>query len=785
MKIKRRIRFPVRFGDERGQALIIVLILLVLGTATIIPVLAQVGTALDTGALYEAKTENFYAADSGVEDGIWQIKFDQLDYIFAGQGYSPYDYTSSWSYELDEPVNDLSPTVSIENVWIPYGITPLSNLTEVRDAFFENKLLVSGTADVTSYDIFISFYPDTEAGDNLTINSVGIWLPYGFTYDEGSSNLEALDVWDPCYAEPAVYDHAGGQAIVWTLDDSPPLSDFPTYVELGGVQTIKISFDYTPAEAETTPAAISWIETDDYPTIEDILPVMWDIDTKVYKITSVANEATVEAYAARTELRDMNDAIAGDYVAIGNSLMQNNYSPYGIRDTLLSESSSTASSNPSDGVAILAYLYWAGWVDENTVLEEDCGNFWENDWDDGDDWGTYYGRYYAHSSQDEGHPDRYLASKSLDLSGMDEDAVVEVRWNQWDGGSLESGDVLVFDFSADGGDTWVGDYIAFADDIDNTSLRFSYEVPSEFWTDQFRLRFYIQGFSGYGEYVYLDDIAVTWYVPAADQSVEFKINGNQVYLDGEGTPTQGFVELTAGEDDWSYVDNLRGYSYACKVDITALVQAFSENGSVEDLDGNGNATYTVGNVSGDLGDQLSWAGWSLVIVYASPETAGHRLYLFDRFSFTRGYDNLDFDYDGEPGGDIDGFIIPEPIEGDPDPNAGKLTCFVGEGDNFIEGDNVLFTGQSGYSMQLSNAVSPQDNVWNMNSPGMTFDGVDVDTFDIPWENGSSQPLVEPGDTSAHLDLNTDADAWNLIYLILSVRSETTTGGTTHYVIYYN
>jgi hypothetical protein len=120
-----------------------------------------------------------------------------------------------------------------------------------------------------------------------------------------------------------------------------------------------------------------------------------------------------------------------------------------------------------------------------------------------------------------------------------------------------------------------------------------------------------------------------------------------------------------------------------------------------------------------------------------------------------------------------------------------MTCFVGEGDEAIDGDKAVFTGQSGHSKNLSNAVSPWYNVWNMISPGMTFDGVDVDTFDIPWEDGGND-LVVPGDTTAHLDLwsTTEggyqgSDAWNLIYLILSLRSETTTGGTMHYVIHNN
>ena len=61
-------------SGESGQALVLVLTMLVLGSLVIIPVLGHVGTALKTGAVYEVKTEKLYAADAGVEDAIWQIK---------------------------------------------------------------------------------------------------------------------------------------------------------------------------------------------------------------------------------------------------------------------------------------------------------------------------------------------------------------------------------------------------------------------------------------------------------------------------------------------------------------------------------------------------------------------------------------------------------------------------------------------------------------------------------------------------------------------------------------
>jgi hypothetical protein len=61
---------------------------------------------------------------------------------------------------------------------------------------------------------------------------------------------------------------------------------------------------------------------------------------------------------------------------------------------------------------------------------------------------------------------------------------------------------------------------------------------------------------------------------------------------------------------------------------------------------------------------------------------------------------------------------------------------------------------------------------------MSYPGVDVDTFEVLW----TDDILRPGDTSLHLDMNSGTDAWNFIYLIISVRSETLTSGTTHYFI---
>jgi len=220
------------------------------------------------------------------------------------------------------------------------------------------------------------------------------------------------------------------------------------------------------------------------------------------------------------------------------------------------------------------------------------------------------------------------------------------------------------------------------------------------------------------------------------------------------------------------------------------VKAYAE--TVEDEFGNvhytGNAKYSVGDVDADTGVYRSYAGWSLLIIYSSPETAGYMLYLFDTLALNSGYTDIDFDYDGVPGGNITGFLVPEPIEGET--VAATLTCFVGEGDGIYSGDFLAFNSPESYRDNPSGPLSDEyklwdgtypmnkNNVWNSDSVGGVISGIDIDTFTIPWSSG----MIQADDTEARIDIWTGIDNWMLIYMILSVRSETVTSGTMHYVI---
>jgi hypothetical protein len=275
-----------------------------------------------------------------------------------------------------------------------------------------------------------------------------------------------------------------------------------------------------------------------------------------------------------------------------------------------------------------------------------------------------------------------------------------------------------------------------------------------------------------------------------DTSVIFKIDGNQVYFSENNTPAQGDGEIIASWSDSmeNYIGATpEGFSYVCFKDVTALVKTYSSKAPDPAINHPGNAVYTVGDVAADVistsfnpggYSYLSYAGWSLVIVYSSVETKGHCLYLYDTFMHSGSSENIDFDEDGQPGGTITGFIVPDPIE--EEVNAAKLTVFVGEGDEQYSNDYLMFNDTKLWdgTTGSGNSAEYPNNCWNGKSLGMTADGVDIDTFYVTWES----ELLLPGHTSADIDVPTQTDEWNLIYMILAFRSESRAGGALSYLI---
>jgi hypothetical protein len=78
--------------DEKGAALAMALILLLIGGLISAPLLSYMGTGLLAGEVYEARTAELYAVDAGVEDAVWKIQ-NSDGYLPCSPGSPPRNYT--------------------------------------------------------------------------------------------------------------------------------------------------------------------------------------------------------------------------------------------------------------------------------------------------------------------------------------------------------------------------------------------------------------------------------------------------------------------------------------------------------------------------------------------------------------------------------------------------------------------------------------------------------------------------------------------------------------------
>jgi hypothetical protein len=620
-------------SNEKGAALVLTLILLAFGGLTVAGLLGHMGAGLLAGEVYDRRTGELYAADAGLEDALWQIQHEKLAGLFPE--YDEYDYFTSWDYHLNNHendqggvaeivlVNDKNVNVAVENVWIPEGILRevAPDASTARQIIEDGKLVIVGSASLagaSQYQIKIGYEP---CGGVPSVETIGIWLPSGFQYDDDCS-LEGEDY----YSEPTVTPHKGGCAVVWSFFPPVYLADFPD----------SFTFQYSGPQGQIPGAALSWIDT--------TMGYTWDADVKVYKVSSTAMDAdagsqtTVEGYSSKVEMRKLGSALAGDYHAIGATLMTatGTGSDERYRNRLFGESTGTLAEGaiPANAVVEAAWLYWSGWIE----------------------------------------------------------------------GSM-------FPFSA----TCVGD--------------------------------------------------------ARVNRVLF--NGVQIVADPEDCQAAPNDDAVTGS-----------WSYSCFYDATNIVLSELDpdtksgtftlghvmEGSGYDLYPSGTTAYPLGTPAVKSGSsypnkyQWSYAGWSVLIIYSSPQTRGHQLYLFDDFHYVGLDTQLTFP--------ISGFLAPDDTAGS------HLTCFVGEGDDHYgrpeKPDCIKVNG-----VALSDAINPWYNVFN--SASNTVDdlvlksGIDIDTFDM-------SHCIEPGDTSAQVTLNNGEEIYDLIYIILSFRSETTNSGLMGYMI---
>jgi hypothetical protein len=179
------------------------------------------------------------------------------------------------------------------------------------------------------------------------------------------------------------------------------------------------------------------------------------------------------------------------------------------------------------------------------------------------------------------------------------------------------------------------------------------------------------------------------------------------------------------------------------------------------------------------------AGWSMVIIYSSPQKKTHQIYVYP------GCQHL-FNTTSEF--TIAGFAAPLTLEPGETNNDAKMTVFASEGDvNSPAAEYLGFKGQTTAYYQLYD-VSGNADVFNSisNFTGFTpssistcqtgvgiISGIDIDTY-THTNTTVGTPLysiVHPGDISANIKVQSLGDGFELIYVVFSVRSTAVPAGT--------
>lgn len=158
-------KFKLR-KNEAGYVLIWVLVLVILGGLILGPLLLLMNTALTSSHSHENRMQSFYAADAGIEDAAYKIQ----------NGTVP----ESYPYYID--VNGNKVAVTIEMDWLLHGFE-----TEARGTTpHEDFVAVVHAPGNGTYEVGIT-YNGTFV---LQVDRIAAWLPAGFSYVTGSSNLK-------------------------------------------------------------------------------------------------------------------------------------------------------------------------------------------------------------------------------------------------------------------------------------------------------------------------------------------------------------------------------------------------------------------------------------------------------------------------------------------------------------------------------------------------------------------------------------------------------------------
>ena len=184
--------------DEKGAALILALILLLIGGLISAALLGHMGAGILAGEVHERRTAELYAADAGVEDAIWRIQNGKVS-LCPGQPIEP-------PYNISD-VNGKNVTVYIE--YVGEGTYKITSIAVTDDDGGGTAAIDSGTA-VEAYVEAMTF--DLLSGALVSMSNI----------DFSKDCVVTGDIYYVGEITGADYTHTEGDEI------KVPLSAFPT-----------------------------------------------------------------------------------------------------------------------------------------------------------------------------------------------------------------------------------------------------------------------------------------------------------------------------------------------------------------------------------------------------------------------------------------------------------------------------------------------------------------------------------------------------------------------------
>lgn len=271
-------------NDEKGQALPIVLALLVLGGLMVAPTLNYAATTLNGGRIIEEGVDGLYAADAGVEYALWCLE----------NAISP-------PQQLPENINQMDVALQTEEK----GTYTLYFGELIVAGVHSNYLDVDGDivwhdeAQAYKYTITITWQPDSGT-PVIHLEEVGARLPPDCAYqpcDLAASFPDNLSTNEP----DEVVDEVGVLMVNWVLE--PP---HPSVSEDNPVQTQTF---YITQEGSQE-GGYAWIVAN-----RDDIGAVGEINGTLYRITATAThygdgETTAEIVADAMIAEETTDIIS-------------------------------------------------------------------------------------------------------------------------------------------------------------------------------------------------------------------------------------------------------------------------------------------------------------------------------------------------------------------------------------------------------------------------------------------------------------------------------------------